>query len=511
MPAALESLTKEDLHEAIRARHSFRSYTQFVHGWEPRPHQEIWWTALQALTDGNLLSGLWINGVAQTPLDDRVPTRKLMIVAPPASGKSDTANEFTGFTIGRATNMGRIPQFGIVAYGDEPAGDRSVAIRDNIQFNDAYRLVFPFAVPDLKKGWSGHKWFLQRDDPAKKDATLVAAGINGGILSYRFPTGILIDDPHDRRTIANQTQKDEVWLTWKSTIRTRAQEDTPIFLICTRWADDDLAGRLMDIEGDWCILRTTALQPEVDPEQEDMVEQHTYWEPERLPTGELVGASTEYLKNLKIQMGEDFLTQYMASPPSLIGDVFKWWHYGSKPVHQEVETIYQFWDTASNKTKRSAFSAMVEMWHLKNGRVYFNKVFREKMETPRLLKEVVRLFHEAATDHGEKRVVVLVEGKANGHAVAQILRSAIAIRALDIPQEDLMDRAKLISVYFQTGQVYLPNGWEPWKEPYEKEMRAAPRTQYLDQVAATVLGLEYIYPRAARGRPQPVEQIYWEN
>jgi len=504
----MDTVTRADVSKAALARHSFRSYTDFVHGWVPRPHQEIWFTALQALAEGRLKSGLWVNGVAMTLAEDREPTTKLMIVAPPAAGKSDTANEYMGWTIGRALMKGQTPQAGIVAYGDEPATDRSVAIRDNIAFNDAYRLVFPLAVPDKAKGWSGHSWFLQRADPGKKDPTLRAAGIEGGILSYRFPTIILIDDPHDRRTVESQMQKDSVWKTWQSTIRTRGQaEITPIVLICTRWADDDLAGRLMDVEGDWCIIRTTALVPE-DAEEGD---QETYWPAEITDRGDPVGISTAALLKLRVQMGEDFPTQYMASPPSLTGDLFRWWTYCTEPAVQEVERVYQFWDTAFNETKRSAYNVMVEMWKLLDGRVYIARVFREKMEMPRLLKKAVELYQETATRFTESKVLAIVEGKASGHSLVQMLRGVFPIDARDIPQQDLRDRAKLISPWFESRHVLLPAGWAPWKELYEKELRGYPRTQYTDQVAATVLGIEYLYPREARGRPVPDRNYYWEN
>jgi len=96
-----------------------------------------------------------------------------------------------------------------------------------------------------------------------------------------------------------------------------------------------------------------------------------------------------------------------------------------------------------------------------------------------------------------------VEGKASGHSMVQMLRGVIPIDTWDIPKLDLVDRAKLSSVYFESRHVLMPGEWHAWKEPYEKELRGFPRTKYRDQVAMTCLATEYLYPQGARGRPRP--------
>ena len=505
MPVDVEQVTREDVEAAIAARFSFRSYVKFVHNWTPRVHQEIWFSAFQALTDGKLMSGEWLNGVAQTPVEERQPTNKLMIIGWPGSGKSDTAVEYLAWMIGRSVAEGGIPQGGIVSYADDIARGRSVAIRDTIESSDEYALVFPGCIPQKSKGWANSEWVLWREDQTKKDPTLRAAGINGGILSYRFPTILLIDDPHDRRTVATQGPKDEVHRIWKSTIRTRvAIGRTPIVEILTRWADDDLAGRQMEEEaGQWCIVRSTALIP---PE-EDAPDRHTHWEPEITAQGDPVGISTEAL--LEMEGDEDFETQFMASPPSAKGDLFKWWHFGTRPSVQDIERVYQMWDTAFNETKRSTYSVMCEFWYLKNGRSFLNNVVEVKVEFPGLLKLALELYHDTCQLFGEKAVIAIIEGKASGQSMAQMLRIAGNFMAKDIPKGDLTDRGKISSAFFETGHIFLPEYWEPWKERYMRQLKGFPRTQYKDQVAATVLYTEHVYPSEARGRPQPWGRVIW--
>jgi predicted phage terminase large subunit-like protein len=256
----------------------------------------------------------------------------------------------------------------------------------------------------------------------------------------------------------------------------------------------------MEEEGDWCIIRTTALVPE--EEEEGMRE--TAWPPEEIAPGEVLGISTKGLLNYERTLGDDFLTQFMVAPPYSRGDLFKWWNYHSpRPHPQEVTAVRQFWDTAFNETKRSAYSVMGTWLKLTDGRVYLDYVLREKMEMPRLLRATVEEYQKAESEFGQGNVLVKVEGKASGHSLVQMLRGVIPIDTQDIPKLALVDRAKLKSPYFESRHVLLPAEWRSWKEPYEKELRGFPRSKYRDQVAMTILALEYLYPEGARGRPVP--------
>ena len=63
----------------VQARFDFLTYIRLVHGWEPPPHQLEWIAALQALADGEMLDA------------DGKPSNRLIILAPPGSGKPTLA------------------------------------------------------------------------------------------------------------------------------------------------------------------------------------------------------------------------------------------------------------------------------------------------------------------------------------------------------------------------------------------------------------------------------------
>lgn len=487
--------------DPLRAIAYFADYVRWVHRWEPRAHQRPWFAALQELANGRLRHTKRSEGCRDcrgyAGCGPEHSTSKLMILAPPAYGKSTLVIEFACWMIGRSAMRGETPHVGYICYGDDPAMARSVAIRDTIAGNQRYREVFPLVEPDKAKGWGQKEWFCQRAEASNPHPTLRAAGFMGGILSYRFTALGVIDDPHPTLSFLTQGAKEEAWRTWRDTIATRADEKTPWVLICTRAADDDLAGRIMKTELEWEVIRTPALDEDdnsIWPLEEDTGKGHT----------------AEWLLALRESDPRTFQTQYLALPPSTAAAVFKWWTYAPrKPSPDEVEQVIQSWDTASTMQARrsQSYNVMVEGLKLRSGRVYLNRVYRQQKAPAEVSKDMARLFDEAEEEWGKGRTRVIVENKSSGLAFVSFLQeySAIGkrIQAVDIPgmagqrgQSDLMTRASAMSHLFESGIFQLPFEWTPWKDDYVQEVSAFDGTGHghTDQVAATILLLENLFP-----------------
>ena len=68
----------------------------------------------------------------------------------------------------------------------------------------------------------------------------------GGSLTGSGASRAIIDDPVKNRAEANSaTYRENVWDWYTSTLRTRLTPDGGVLLTCTRWHQDDLAGRLL--------------------------------------------------------------------------------------------------------------------------------------------------------------------------------------------------------------------------------------------------------------------------
>ena len=488
----VESITPELREEArrlVRSQTYFKDYIRAVHGWEIRPHQESWVAALQALAYGRLRDA-----------NDN-PLHRVLILAPPASGKTSIVLQFASWLIGREVKAGRDPQVGMLSYAEDVARERSVAIRNVVEFNETYRKVFMDVKPAKADGWSEGSWYIARKDRGTASPTLRSAGLEGAILSYRFPTLIVVDDPHNPRQLG-PGDKDAVWETWNSVVKTRGVETTPTVLLMTRWAGDDLAGRIIDQESGWYVIDS--------PVPMDWGEgDESYWPLESDELG-TYGISKEALLDIKIKRNTTFLTQYQCRPPGASGGMFQWWSFAPDPEPADVKAVYHSWDTAYTAGRHSSYQALTEWVALRDGKIYLAGAFKVRCEFPILLEHIQRLAGEAQERWGS-RPVVLVEAKASGPAVVQMLRMHTPLNITDvtIKNEDLVPRAAAVSQWFQSGRVLLPEASSVWRTDYMKQMREFPynRGRDDDWVASTVLTLEYLYGHYIG--PPPDVKIRW--
>ena len=79
-----------------------------------------------------------------------------------------------------------------------------------------------------------------------------AAGVGGALTGFPI-TGVgIVDDPHkDRRDADSLRMRDRVWEWWSSVFLSRLRPGVPVVLCQTRWHEDDLAGRVLNHEGNW--------------------------------------------------------------------------------------------------------------------------------------------------------------------------------------------------------------------------------------------------------------------
>ena len=129
--AALTPSTKAQLvaQRALKSRTDFGEFVRFVGGLKPASHQS------------RLISKLQNIG-------DRPEGKKLLIVMPPGAGKTTIVILFLAWMIGRYPSK----HYGLFSYADQVGWERSRAIRDIIEHNRPYRLVFPEIVPN-KSNW----------------------------------------------------------------------------------------------------------------------------------------------------------------------------------------------------------------------------------------------------------------------------------------------------------------------------------------------------------------------
>lgn len=232
-----------------------------------------------------------------------VRSSRVNIIAFPGSGKTHVTIYSLGFLIGNKPWLTNL----ICSVSSNQAEERLGAVRELVEINDRYRNVFPWIRIDKKSAdsigrpnntttlniWSnriprdnsgrikpdsmevdyaGWRSYVSRHgDP--KDNTLFAAGVTSKSVIGKRVTGFLIvDDPHDEENSATEDQRAKVAMMFKRTLLTRLvpKPDAKAIVISTRWAETDLAGRLMEetrTNGDrvWTTTVTPIEDDELNP------------------------------------------------------------------------------------------------------------------------------------------------------------------------------------------------------------------------------------------------------
>lgn len=125
----------------------------------------------------------------------------------------------------------------ITSYSADLAFDFSRIARNTIQDE---RGIFPNINVNQQARAVKH-WTL-----ANHLGGLIAAGVGGPITGRGAHLAIIDDAFKNYEEAASETVRESVWQWYRSTLRTRLAPDGAIFLVCTRWHMDDLAGRLLE-------------------------------------------------------------------------------------------------------------------------------------------------------------------------------------------------------------------------------------------------------------------------
>ena len=179
---------------------------------------------------------------------------RLMIFMPPRHGKSELASrKFPAWYLGRNPDK----QIIAASYNSDLARDFGRDVR-NLVNEPEYQGIFR-GVELSADSQAANRMHTNHG------GMYIAAGV-GTATTGRGADVFLIDDPlKDREEADSERRRDTVWNWYRSTAYTRLMPGGSIVLIQTRWHEDDLAGRLLEQDGDakdggqWEVLNLPAI------------------------------------------------------------------------------------------------------------------------------------------------------------------------------------------------------------------------------------------------------------
>jgi predicted phage terminase large subunit-like protein len=329
----------------------------------------------------------------------------------------------------------------------------------------------------------------------------------GGALTGEGGDVIILDDPQNPQMANSDAERQATINFFQNTLQSRLnnQKEGAIILVMQRLHENDLTGYILGEGLGYELLRLPAIA-----EKKSVVtfpisgrtvfrDEGDLLNPQRFDAGVLAG--------LKKSMGSiQFAGQFQQTPVPAEGIIFQrdWLKSRFKKAampHQNM--IVQSWDLAFTKSEGSAKCAGFIMGR-SGGNVYILDLINRKMTFTESVQAVRQL-----TLRWPKARAKVVENKANGPAIVDLLKKEIPGMVEFNPKGSKEERAISVTPYFEAGNVWFPDSAEaPWVNDLINDLLSFPRGTYKDTVDALVQGILYLMDKPAMTGPPKKNNLY---
>lgn len=429
------------LEQAEAARSHFMDFTktvwpEFING----RHHRIMAEKFDRIADGSL--------------------KRLIVNMPPRHTKS----EFSSYLL-PAWLMGRKPTLKIMqtTHTAELAFRFGRKVR-NLMNSQEYKAVFE-SVELRADSQAAGRW------ETSKGGEYFAAGV-GGAVTGRGADLLIIDDPHSEQDALSPTALEHAYEWYTSGPRQRLQPGGAIVIVMTRWAENDLTGKLLrqqarDVLADkWEIVEFPALMPDTD---------EPLW-PEFWNKKDLLAVRGS------LSVGK-WQAQWQQNPTSDVSAILKreWWQTWKPEEPPAVSYILQSYDTAFSKQTTADYSA-ITTWGVffpQDGdppNIILMDAKRGRWDFPELRRIALEEYKYWDPE------CVLIEAKASGMPLTQELRQMGIPVSNYSPSRgnDKYTRVNSIAPLFESGLVWAPDS--RWAEEVIDECAAFPTGEHDDYV-----------------------------
>lgn len=428
--------------------------------------------------------------------------KRLIINLGPRHGKSQlTSRLFPAWYLGR--NPSNSIMFG--TYNEKLSWDFGRDCRGIIQ-DPIFRQVFPdvrlmsgaASVDRLELEQKGKMFFL---------------GV-GGTATGRGCNLLIIDDPIKSREDADSpTKREKLWAWYNQGMKTRLLSSSgAIVIICTRWHEDDLVGRVTDPTNPcysaseakkWRIIDLPALARTGDVLGRK--EGEALW-PDRFPK--------EYLYELREADPRGFQALYQGSPTPEKGNFFDGdrLRIYNKPTDRPPKDQLQFYiasDHAVSTKQDRDKTCMIPVGIDADDNIWImDDIFWQRASSDVVVEKMVDLMDKyrplmwwAERGHISKSIGPFLRKRMHERRIYCTLDEVV-------PIGDKMSRAQSIAARIAMGKVYVPS-FAPWYAEFRDQMLKFPYGAHDDAVdAISYIGLglaKQVRPKSAPKREQTVK------
>lgn len=376
-------------------------------------------------------------------LDVNVGKRPILILeAPPQHGKTEiVSRKLPPFLLGNYPDI----RIAGASYSNTWASSINRDVRANLA-GEKHLKLFPVSGPKRKYTVNRNGEFSNPHGPG----SMVSDGVGGGFTG-RAVDVFIIDDPiKNHEEALSEITKESIWNWYQSTSKTRMSERSGTIIMATRWAEDDLSGRIIkQMDGD---IRLTVLSfPAINLPTEAGYRRD-------LPQGALCPElhSMDQLLEFKREMSDYWWAAlYQQTPKALGGNVFKEKgvrFYLPKDLPKKFSKIVDSWDCTFKDTDGTDY-VVGQKWGLAGANAYLLYQIRGRMgftETAERVKQLRNMNGYIARE-------ILIEDKANGPAVIDFLKKEVFGLIAIEPDGSKKARAHAVTSVWEAGNVWLPH------------------------------------------------------
>lgn len=408
------------------------------------------------------------------------PIRNLQIAIAPRMGKSELlSRRLPAYLLGQNPDLKLIS----ASYSTDLSRNLGRSVAKIIDEPD-YARIFPDtklgrSTPDeqgkVKLGLRNADMF----EVVGRKGLYKNAGVGSALTGYGATYGI-VDDALRNRQDADSPVIRKTLIEWfQSVFYTRLEQNSGLFLIGTRWHEQDLAGvtlgqALQDVEAEqyFCLIYPSVL--DCDPSPGDPRTKHgeVLW-PEK--------ASVERMKRIRSSMSVyefEALFQQRPAPPSGGSVKISWFNfYETLPPNLTGFLISA--DLTFKGTERGDYCCF-QVWAEQGASKYMIDMVRERLT----FTQQLQAFRALCAKYPQARVK-LVEDAANGAALIDILKKEIpgVIGVRPVGSKEM--RLDAVAPMIEAGNVFLPSTTRAkWVEIFLEEIRNFPFGSFDDTIDA---------------------------
>lgn len=256
------------------------------------------------------------------------PKKVLVISIPPRCGKSRTASLFAEWTFGKDPTK----KIMTGSYNETLSTQFAKTVRNTIQTQkvEPFIPVFSDVFPDvkIKQGDAAmNMWSLEG-----QYSSYLATSPSGTATGFGCSLMIIDDVIKNAQEANNQLTKQAHYDWFTNTMLSRLEEGGKIIIIMTRWASDDLAGRIINhFKDDAEVISLKALQDDGTMLCDEVLSRESYEEKKKLMSPDI------------------FYANYQQEPIDLKGQLYTSFKtYDTLPQFEKIQSYTDTADTGSD-------------------------------------------------------------------------------------------------------------------------------------------------------------------